>query len=50
MGRTIAMRMVPSGGGQGTLSWPLLNQLGSTAGTVDVTGAVTTVSYCSEGQ
>jgi hypothetical protein len=52
MGRTIAMpdgpvgRTVPAGGGHGTLSYPLLDHLGSTVGMTDSNGVLTgTQSY-----
>ncbi len=46
MGKTVAVRQVPPGGGQGTLSFLLQDQLGSTVGTVDaVTGSVTRQQY-----
>jgi len=41
MGRTVAMRTVGAGGGQGTLSYPLTDHLGSTIAMTDDAGAVT---------
>jgi RHS repeat-associated protein len=40
LGKTIAMRQVPPGGGAGTLLYPLTDHLGSTVGMLGSSGAV----------
>jgi RHS repeat-associated protein len=46
LGRTIAVRQVPAGGGQGALYYPLADQLGSTSTLTDASGTVVaTVKY-----